>query len=65
MVLRLGNEKFKSKTSWRCRWLEQFDLHLFDEEQFLEVTIWRRNTQLGKCTIDLRSLPREVTHNLW
>lgn len=62
---RLGNEKFKSKTSWRCRWLEQFDLHLFDDEQILEVSVWRRNTQLGRCTIDLRSLPRESTHNMW
>lgn len=30
---RLGNEKYKSKTSWQFRWLEQFDLHLFDGEQ--------------------------------
>lgn len=62
---RLGNEKFKSKTSWQARWLEQFDLHLFDEDQILEVTLWNRNNQLGKCKIDLRCLPREQTHGLW
>ncbi|XP_055701211.1 multiple C2 and transmembrane domain-containing protein isoform X1 [Phlebotomus papatasi] len=62
---RLGNEKYKSKCSWRSRWLEQFDLHLFDEEQNLEVSVWRRNVQLGKCIIDLRSLPRERTHGMW
>uniref|UniRef100_A0A1B0DNA4 C2 domain-containing protein n=1 Tax=Phlebotomus papatasi TaxID=29031 RepID=A0A1B0DNA4_PHLPP len=62
---RLGNEKYKSKCSWRSRWLEQFDLHLFDEEQNLEVSVWRRNVQLGKCVIDLRSLPRERTHGMW
>lgn len=62
---RLGNEKFKSKSSWQARWLEQFDLHLFDEDQMLEVTIWNRSQQYGKCTIDLRSLPRERTHGLW
>lgn len=62
---RLGNEKYKSKTSWRARWLEQFDLHLFDEDQALEVQVWNRNTSYGKCIIDLRSLPRERTHGLW
>lgn len=62
---RLGNEKYKSKTSWQARWLEQFDLHLFDEDQNLELVLWNRSTQYGKCTIDLRSLPRESTHSLW
>lgn len=47
------------------RWLEQFDLHLFDEDQLLEVTVWRRGAQLGRCTIDLRSLSRESTHGMW
>lgn len=31
----------------------------------LEVSIWNRNTTYGKCTIDLRSLPRERTAQLW
>lgn len=62
---RLGNEKFKSKTSWRARWLEQFDLHLYDDDQILEVSVWNRSTQLGKCTIDLSTLARESTHSLW
>ncbi|XP_055687103.1 multiple C2 and transmembrane domain-containing protein isoform X2 [Lutzomyia longipalpis] len=62
---RLGNEKYKSKNSWRSRWLEQFDLHLFDDEQNLEVSVWRRNTQLGSTKLDLRSLPRERTHGMW
>lgn len=62
---RLGNEKYKSKTSWQSRWLEQFDLHLFEEEQTLEIVLWNRSTQYGRCTIDLRSLPREETHSLW
>lgn len=64
-VCRLGNEKFKSKSSWQSRWLEQFDLHLFDEDQMLEVTVWNRGSQYGRCTIDLRSLTRETTHGLW
>lgn len=62
---RLGNEKYKSKTSWQARWLEQFDLHLFEEEQSLEITLWNRSTQYGKCVIDLRNVPREETQSLW
>lgn len=62
---RLGNEKYKSKTSWQARWLEQFDLHLFEEEQSLEIILWNRSTQYGKCVIDLRNFPREETKRLW
>lgn len=62
---RLGNEKYKSKTSWQSRWLEQFDLHLFEEEQSLEITLWNRSTQYGKCVIDLKNIPREETQSLW
>lgn len=62
---RLGNEKYKSKTSPRAKWLEQFDLHLFEEDQLLEVVVCSRNVNIGKCLIDLKSLPRETTHRLW
>lgn len=62
---RLGNEKYKSKTTPRAKWLEQFDLHLFDEDQQLEVVVCTKNANIGKCVIDLRSLPRETTHRLW
>lgn len=62
---RLGNEKYKSKSSWTERWLEQFDLHLFDEDQLLELTLWNRNNLYGKSTIDLSAFPRETTHGIW
>lgn len=62
---RLGNEKYKSKNSYRARWLEQFDLHLFDDDQMLELVICGKYNTFGKCTIDLRSLPRERTHGIW
>lgn len=62
---RLGNEKYKSKTSWQARWLEQFDLHLFEEEQSLEITLWNRSTLYGRCVIDLRNVSREETQSLW
>lgn len=35
---RLGNEKYKSKNSWQFRWLEQFDLHLFDGKRLFSVS---------------------------
>lgn len=68
---RLGNEKYKSKVVWRSlnpRWLEQFDLHLYDDgDQQLEVTVWDRDRAkddfIGRCLIDLSSFEREKTHN--
>lgn len=63
--IRLGNEKYKSKNSPRAKWLEQFDLHLFEEDQLLEVVVCSRNVNIGKCIIDLKGLPRETTHRLW
>ncbi|XP_034826423.1 multiple C2 and transmembrane domain-containing protein isoform X3 [Maniola hyperantus] len=71
---RLGNEKYKSKVVWKTlhpSWLEQFDLHLYDDqEQVLEVTVWDKDKQtkddfLGRCAIDLSRLEREITHNIW
>lgn len=65
VVCRLGNEKYKSKSSYRARWLEQFDLHLFDDDQLLELIVYGKYNTYGKCTIDLRNLPRESTHGMW
>ncbi|XP_037888559.1 multiple C2 and transmembrane domain-containing protein isoform X1 [Glossina fuscipes] len=62
---RLGNEKYKSKSSWTERWLEQFDLHLFDEDQTLELSLWNRNNLYGKASIDLSGFQRETTHGIW
>jgi hypothetical protein len=31
----------------------------------LEVVACSKNANIGKCNIDLRSLPRETTHRLW
>ncbi|XP_037928504.1 multiple C2 and transmembrane domain-containing protein-like isoform X1 [Teleopsis dalmanni] len=62
---RLGNEKYKSKSSWTERWLEQFDLHLFDEDQSLEISLWNRNTLYGKANVDLSVFERENTHGIW
>lgn len=73
MCFRLGNEKYKSRVFWRStspRWLEQFDLHLYDDgDQQLEVTVWdkekSRDDYIGRCVIDLAQLEREKTHGFW
>lgn len=62
---RLGNEKYKSKVSYRAKWLEQFDLHLFDDDQILEIVVCGKYNNYGMCTIDLRNLTRECTHTIW
>jgi Ca2+-dependent lipid-binding protein len=40
----MGNEKYRSKVVNKTtspKWLEQFDLHLYDDQsQLLEVTVW-------------------------
>lgn len=69
----LGNEKYKSRIIWRSlnpKWLEQFDLHLYDDgDQQLEITVWdkdrSRDDFIGRCLIDLSQLERETTHSLW
>ncbi|CAG9813193.1 unnamed protein product [Phaedon cochleariae] len=69
----LGNEKYKSRVVWRSlnpRWLEQLDLHLYDDgDQQLEITVWdkdrARDDFIGRCTINLSALERERTHSIW
>ncbi|XP_014664706.1 PREDICTED: multiple C2 and transmembrane domain-containing protein 1-like isoform X2 [Priapulus caudatus] len=71
---RLSNEKYKSKVAFKTlnpNWLEQFDLHMFDDQsKQLEMTIWDKDIRskddfMGRCTIDLAQLPRERTHAIW
>ncbi|KAL1114805.1 hypothetical protein AAG570_007629 [Ranatra chinensis] len=69
---RLGQEKYKSKVSYKTlnpRWLEQFDLHLYeDQSQELELTVWDKDKSkddfMGRCIIDLSQLEREKTHRI-
>ncbi|XP_055374583.1 multiple C2 and transmembrane domain-containing protein isoform X2 [Condylostylus longicornis] len=65
LKFRLGNEKYKSKTTWSERWLEQFDLHLFDEDQILELQLWNKNICYGRAVLDLSNRARETTHSIW
>uniref|UniRef100_A0A1B6DN18 C2 domain-containing protein n=1 Tax=Clastoptera arizonana TaxID=38151 RepID=A0A1B6DN18_9HEMI len=69
---RLGNEKYKSKVINKTQnphWLEQFDLHLYDDQsQELEVSVWDKDRSkdefIGRCSIDLSELEREKTHRM-
>ncbi|KAG5898687.1 hypothetical protein JTB14_030637 [Gonioctena quinquepunctata] len=71
-VFRLGDEMNRSRVVWKSlnpRWLQQIDLHLFDDSnQQLEVTLWdkenRTEGHLGRCLIDLAAYERERTHTI-
>ncbi|CAH2005814.1 unnamed protein product [Acanthoscelides obtectus] len=62
-----------SRVVWRSlnpRWLEQLDLHLYDDgDQQLEITVWdkdrSRDDFIGRCVINLAQLERERTHSIW
>ncbi|VDN34163.1 unnamed protein product [Gongylonema pulchrum] len=67
---KLGGEKYKSKPVLRSsnpKWLEQFDLHMFDEtKHVLEMIVIdkRTNIPIGKCTLDLDKLEKETPNQL-
>ncbi|VDK44756.1 unnamed protein product [Anisakis simplex] len=67
---KLGSEKYKSKPASRTRnpkWLEQFDLHLYDEPtHMLEMMVNdKRNSEcMGRCSIDLDKLEKECANQL-
>lgn len=68
---RLGNEKYKSKVigqTFEPQWLEQFDLHIYDEENHdLEMSIINKttNTILGNTSIRLNNIIKEQTNEMW
>ncbi|XP_033099879.1 multiple C2 and transmembrane domain-containing protein 1-like isoform X14 [Anneissia japonica] len=70
---KLGHEKYKSKVENKTlnpHWMEQFDLHLYDDQSnILELSVWdkdvgARDEIMGRSTIDLNELKKEVTHNI-
>jgi Ca2+-dependent lipid-binding protein len=70
---RMGNEKYRTKIipkSTSPKWLEQFDFHLYDDQpSLLEVTAWDHDIKakdeiIGRCTIALADLEREMTHTI-
>ncbi|XP_059155457.1 multiple C2 and transmembrane domain-containing protein 1-like isoform X7 [Physella acuta] len=70
---KLGTEKYRSKFKSKTlnpRWLEQFDLRLFDDQTaLLEISVYDHDTRgkddfMGRAVIDLSQLERERTHTI-
>ncbi|XP_071964600.1 multiple C2 and transmembrane domain-containing protein 1-like isoform X3 [Antedon mediterranea] len=70
---KLGSEKYKSKVENKTlnpHWMEQFDLHLYDDQSnILELSVWDKDVGakddiMGRAAIDLNELKKEVTHNI-
>ncbi|XP_035824948.1 multiple C2 and transmembrane domain-containing protein 1 isoform X2 [Aplysia californica] len=70
---RLGTEKYRSKFKSKTlcpRWLEQFDLRLYDDQSsHLEITVYDHDTRgkddfMGRAEVDLSQLEKERTHVL-
>ncbi|XP_019359575.1 PREDICTED: multiple C2 and transmembrane domain-containing protein 2 isoform X2 [Gavialis gangeticus] len=73
VVLRLGDQKYKSKTlckSANPQWREQFDFHYFsDRKDVLDIAIWGEDNRkheelLGTCKVDITALPKKQTSPL-
>uniref|UniRef100_A0A915Q822 C2 domain-containing protein n=1 Tax=Setaria digitata TaxID=48799 RepID=A0A915Q822_9BILA len=67
---KLGNEKYKSRPVVRSnnpKWLEQFDLHMFDEpKHMLEMMVIDKKTNkgIGRCSLNLDKLEKETPNQL-
>uniref|UniRef100_A0A0N5A7A4 Multiple C2 and transmembrane domain-containing protein 1 n=1 Tax=Parastrongyloides trichosuri TaxID=131310 RepID=A0A0N5A7A4_PARTI len=68
---RLGNEKYKSKViqqTFEPQWLEQFDLHIYDEETHdLELSVIDKSTNsvLGNSSLKMSDIIKEQTNEMW
>ncbi|XP_065836716.1 multiple C2 and transmembrane domain-containing protein 1-like isoform X2 [Oscarella lobularis] len=68
---RLGQEKYKSKVISKTlnpEWKEQFDLHILDPGQSLEIDVYDRDYGakddfIGRCKVDLDELESDKTHH--
>ncbi|KAG6461660.1 hypothetical protein O3G_MSEX012768 [Manduca sexta] len=65
---RLGSEKYKSKTikchsTSEIKWQELFNLNMF-EDNHLELSLWDRDSCIGRAIHDLSEMEKEKTHKL-
>ncbi|XP_011568915.3 multiple C2 and transmembrane domain-containing protein isoform X1 [Plutella xylostella] len=64
---RLGLEKYKSKVVKNhtpvVKWGELLNLGMYDE-QVLEISLWEKETYLGRCDYDLSKVEKEKTHKI-
>ncbi|UMM13824.1 hypothetical protein L5515_001907 [Caenorhabditis briggsae] len=67
---KLGQEKYKTKvcSNTEPKWIEQFDLHVFDtSDQILQMACIDRNTNaiIGRISIDLSTVSLDETLQHW
>ncbi|GBP88380.1 Multiple C2 and transmembrane domain-containing protein [Eumeta japonica] len=67
---RLGTEIHKSKSVPKTEqpaWRERFNMYFYEDKR-LEISVWHKGKQktfIGRCTIDLSSLEKNRTHDMW
>ncbi|XP_026486785.2 multiple C2 and transmembrane domain-containing protein-like [Vanessa tameamea] len=65
---RLGTEKRKCKlvksVDTKVKFQELFNLSMYDDENILEITLWDKDTFMGRCILDLSQLEKERTHKM-
>ncbi|CAK1550586.1 unnamed protein product [Leptosia nina] len=65
---RIGSEKRKSKVikshDSTLKYQELQTFNLYDDEFILEILVWDKYAQIGRCTIDLSSMEKEKTHRM-
>ncbi|CAH2091358.1 unnamed protein product [Euphydryas editha] len=65
---RLGTEKHKSKLAksynTNVKFQELFNLTLYEDDNYLEINLWDRDTFVGRTTVDLLELEKEKTHKM-
>ncbi|XP_046968917.1 multiple C2 and transmembrane domain-containing protein-like isoform X1 [Vanessa cardui] len=66
---RLGAEKRKCKlvksVGTKVKFQELFNLSMFDDDNILEISLWDKDTFMGRCILDLSQLEKERTHKMF
>ncbi|KAJ0178427.1 hypothetical protein K1T71_006250 [Dendrolimus kikuchii] len=65
--LRLGNEKYKSKSlksnTSQFKWQELCTFNMYDDN-ILEISLWDKDVVLGRSFTDLNKIEKEKTHRM-
>ncbi|XP_046968919.1 multiple C2 and transmembrane domain-containing protein-like isoform X2 [Vanessa cardui] len=65
----LGAEKRKCKlvksVGTKVKFQELFNLSMFDDDNILEISLWDKDTFMGRCILDLSQLEKERTHKMF
>ncbi|XP_050351847.1 multiple C2 and transmembrane domain-containing protein-like [Nymphalis io] len=65
---RLGAEKRKCKLvksfKTKVKFQELFNLSMYDDENILEISLWDRDSFMGRCILELSQIEKERTHKM-